>query len=88
MKRSEALDHIKEELEEFITIYNISSDAAKPYKIKSASDKILSMLEGFGMEAPHTGLIKEIDIIDRWSIDTGKKEYTRLIVNEWEPENE
>lgn len=52
MKRSEMLEHIEEELKEFLVNYENASEKARPHKIRSAADGILAMVEGLGMEPP------------------------------------
>lgn len=52
MKRSEMLEHIREELKEFVEYYNIASEKAKSHVVRARADTILSMLEGFGIKPP------------------------------------
>ena len=73
MKREEMLDHIHDELMEFLTNYNNASAKAKPYKIKMAADGLLAIIEGLGMEPPPV-------------FSEGRKRVNpeRPYVNEWE----
>jgi hypothetical protein len=52
MKRSKMIEYIEDELIDFVTSYNLSSDAAKPYKRHYAAAGLLAMIEGFGMLPP------------------------------------
>jgi len=54
MKRSEMIDYIKSELEEFIERYNQSEGNPKRqvHRVRSAADGILAMVEGLGMKPP------------------------------------
>jgi hypothetical protein len=78
MKRSEMLEHIEQELQDFIKYYNNASEKAKRPVTKSASDKILCMIEGFGM-LPPTRLYEGIPPL---TFEMPMK------TNTWEPENE
>ncbi len=39
-----------------------------------------------GMMPPFSQFFRQEDVVDRWGIGTGQKEYVRLIINEWEQE--
>jgi len=52
MKRTEMVSYIKDELEDFLTSYDLASDKRKPHVIRASADGILAMLEGFGMKPP------------------------------------
>lgn len=64
----------------------IKSPGREKFEIASL---ILAFLENNGMCPPFSGgHIEQIQILDRWSQDTGKSEWVRTIKNKWEPEDE
>lgn len=52
MKRSEAIEHIQDVLEEILHSRNLVTTKRYPYWIKAKAADILDMLQGFGMEPP------------------------------------
>ena len=48
---------------------------------------ILDHLEVCGMIPPADGIMKQVNILDRWSQDTGEKHWMRTIEYDWEPES-
>lgn len=52
MKRSEALEYIKHELQDFARNYEMASEKARPHKLEHGAENILDMMLGFGMSPP------------------------------------
>lgn len=53
---------------------------------KDVSEQILDAIEAEGMLPPYCGKMKQVNIEDKWGQDTGKTEYCRVILNEWDEE--
>ena len=88
MKRSEMIEHIKEELEEFIDDHERSTSKRVPYLIKNKADGLLAMLEGFGMLPPlNEDNYHYMDNSDRVDSNRIKQLYS-WEENEWEEEDE
>jgi len=53
MTRSEMIEFIRDELEEFIGYYHAASEKAKPNKLRAGASGILDMMLGLGMLPPN-----------------------------------
>jgi hypothetical protein len=80
MKRSE----FQSKLEEILIEY---APNMPPDFYVATADAIFRMTEEVGMLPPFSGYIEQQDIWDRWGLNTGKKEFIRVIVNKWESED-
>ena len=85
MKRSEA---IKKLMTKVVSPFEvISKDKFDSGEYERRAKDLLDFIEkDLGMTPPFTGKIEQQDILDRWSISTGKTAMVRVLVNEWEPE--
>ena len=80
MKRSEILQHIREDLEDKLGMLSRG-------KFDYVAEEILDMLEGFGMLPPESSHFEHFDCED----DEGSFWTSRQIINSchtWEPEGE
>lgn len=90
MKRSLMLSHIQsliiDQLREGQN-YNAKEFTVKREHLPNLAGELLDMLEFQGMLPPFGASIKQRDILDKWSVNTGRKEMVRVIEQQWDEEN-
>lgn len=77
------LEHLREELEEFLEQTKNASEARLPHVVRAKADTILAFMEGFGMAPPHHPTKGYEQVIVN---PTGTHDYGRKKLREWEEE--